>query len=200
MTKSTTSSTKRILVIKAAAKVFSRQGFHQARVEDIALAAGVGKGTIYEYFDSKHRLFEEVVQESLKFYSGQTDAVNLKKFSLHDQIHHLFYMHLKFSIDYHDISKVALGDYTLGSEEIHQWMREMRREKVIRVKEMLERAKETGEVDQSLDSDLAATLLWGMLGVLCSQVMWSDETHDIDQIAEKVAHITMRGLGLVPGT
>jgi len=37
----------------AAIKVFRKIGYHRARMADIALAAGVGKGTLYEYFKNK---------------------------------------------------------------------------------------------------------------------------------------------------
>jgi TetR/AcrR family transcriptional regulator, repressor for uid operon len=37
----------------AALRVFNQVGFHQARMADIAVAAGVGKGTLYEYFKDK---------------------------------------------------------------------------------------------------------------------------------------------------
>ena len=48
---------KRDSLVKAAASVFASQGFSRARIADIAEAADVGKGTIYEYFDSKEELF-----------------------------------------------------------------------------------------------------------------------------------------------
>ena len=48
---------RRESLIEAAAAVFSRKGFANARVSDIAEEAGVGKGTVYEYFTSKEELF-----------------------------------------------------------------------------------------------------------------------------------------------
>ena len=52
---------KRLRIIEAAVIVFSRKGFHRAKVEEIAEVAGVGKGTVYEYFKSKKELFLEMV-------------------------------------------------------------------------------------------------------------------------------------------
>jgi AcrR family transcriptional regulator len=40
-------------IINAATVVFARQGFHEARMEDIAREAGLSKGTLYLYFQSK---------------------------------------------------------------------------------------------------------------------------------------------------
>jgi AcrR family transcriptional regulator len=46
--------------VRAAAEVFERDGFLDARVTDIAGAAGVASGTFYTYFDSKEAIFREV--------------------------------------------------------------------------------------------------------------------------------------------
>jgi len=45
------------LITEAAAAVFAERGFRSARVADIAERAGIGKGTVYEYFRSKEDLF-----------------------------------------------------------------------------------------------------------------------------------------------
>ncbi len=41
--------------------LFAAQGFEATPVSQIAQAAGVGKGTIYDYFDSKEELFSEAI-------------------------------------------------------------------------------------------------------------------------------------------
>ena len=48
---------KRIKIIEAAIRVFARMGFANTKMLHIAEAAGIGKGTIYEYFKSKDELF-----------------------------------------------------------------------------------------------------------------------------------------------
>ncbi len=53
---------KRILIIEAAAKVFARRGFAGTLMAEIAIEAGIGKGTLYEYFDSKEDLFFTVFE------------------------------------------------------------------------------------------------------------------------------------------
>ena len=44
-------------IIQAALQAFSRKGFANTKISDIASLAGVGKGTIYEYFRSKEGIF-----------------------------------------------------------------------------------------------------------------------------------------------
>jgi AcrR family transcriptional regulator len=49
--------TRKDTIVTAAISVFARKGYAAARIVDVALAAGIGKGTIYEYFPSKEALF-----------------------------------------------------------------------------------------------------------------------------------------------
>jgi AcrR family transcriptional regulator len=52
-------------IVAAALDVFVERGFAAARVEEVARRAGVTKGTLYLYFDSKAALFKAVVRENI---------------------------------------------------------------------------------------------------------------------------------------
>jgi len=52
-------------ILEAALSVFAKKGFAAARMEQIAARAGVSKGTIYLYFDSKEAVFRALVHEVL---------------------------------------------------------------------------------------------------------------------------------------
>jgi AcrR family transcriptional regulator len=54
---------KRRAILDAAIRVFARQGFHNARVSDIAAEAGVAYGLVYHYFDSKDQMLNELFSE-----------------------------------------------------------------------------------------------------------------------------------------
>ncbi|NOZ60411.1 MAG: TetR family transcriptional regulator [Calditrichaeota bacterium] len=45
-------------IVNAAMKVFAQKGFANTKMSDIAKAAKIGKGTIYEYFKDKSDIFE----------------------------------------------------------------------------------------------------------------------------------------------
>lgn len=61
-------------IVAAALAEFAERGFAASRIDDVALRAGVSKGTIYLYFDTKEALFEAVVRE---FLSPLLDNVDL---------------------------------------------------------------------------------------------------------------------------
>jgi AcrR family transcriptional regulator len=52
-------------ILEAALRVFAAKGFAATRLEDIAARAGVAKGTIYLYFESKEAVFTALVKEKL---------------------------------------------------------------------------------------------------------------------------------------
>jgi TetR/AcrR family transcriptional regulator, fatty acid metabolism regulator protein len=54
---------KRRAILDAAISVFARQGFHNARVSDVAAEAGVAYGLVYHYFDSKDQMLNELFSE-----------------------------------------------------------------------------------------------------------------------------------------
>ncbi len=51
---------KRQEILEAAIAVFAEQGYHASKMADIAVAAGMGKGTLYEYFPTKESLPKEI--------------------------------------------------------------------------------------------------------------------------------------------
>ena len=55
---------KRKVITKTAAKLFATRAFHEVRLDDIAAAAGVGKGTLYVYFESKEDLYFSLIYEA----------------------------------------------------------------------------------------------------------------------------------------
>jgi AcrR family transcriptional regulator len=57
----TTRDQARKRILEAARKLFLERGFEAANLDEVAQRAGVAKGTIYRYFDSKAELYVEVL-------------------------------------------------------------------------------------------------------------------------------------------
>lgn len=56
---------KRKIIVQTAIKLFSEQPFHKVRLDDVAAAAGVGKGTVYIYFKNKEDLYYSMIYDGL---------------------------------------------------------------------------------------------------------------------------------------
>jgi AcrR family transcriptional regulator len=52
-------------IVEAALALFTERGFAATKLEDVAVRAGIGKGTIYLYFPTKEELFRAVVRQRL---------------------------------------------------------------------------------------------------------------------------------------
>jgi len=52
-------------ILDAALVVFGESGFARAKIDDVARLAGVSKGTVYLYYDSKEALFREMVRAKI---------------------------------------------------------------------------------------------------------------------------------------
>ncbi len=63
---------KRQAIAVAAVTVFGEKGYERTRMDDVAKEAGVGKGTIYEYFKNKEELMDGAMQAML---AGMHDSL-----------------------------------------------------------------------------------------------------------------------------
>jgi AcrR family transcriptional regulator len=61
-------------ILAAAAKLFASHHFHQARMEDIAEAAAVGKGTLYRYFKDKEELYMALLNRVAEEWTERVSA------------------------------------------------------------------------------------------------------------------------------
>lgn len=69
---------KKQAIVDAAARVFSGRQFHEALIDEVALAACVGKGTIYRYFPTKDDLYFAAILHSFDELSSAL-AVTLSR-------------------------------------------------------------------------------------------------------------------------
>lgn len=62
-------------IIEAGLRAFAENGFAGTKLEDVALRAGIVKGTIYRYFDSKEALFEAAVKSRFKPFVAEVEQL-----------------------------------------------------------------------------------------------------------------------------
>lgn len=52
-------------ILECAKRVFAERGFHAANVSHICAAAGIGRGTLYQYYANKRSVLEAILRETL---------------------------------------------------------------------------------------------------------------------------------------
>jgi TetR/AcrR family fatty acid metabolism transcriptional regulator len=151
-------SGKRKAIIEAGLKVFSQKGFHDARMEEIAVAAGIGKGTIYEYFSSKSHLFQEIMSVSVNSYYESLAIKDLNAVPFKERIQILLTGHLRFCIENKDLTRIVFWDVEIMDEELKEWGNKIRKEKQLLMKELINQGIASGEL-RKLDAQLLTYLI-----------------------------------------
>ena len=82
----TTRGDKRPRLVTAATAVFAEKGYASTRVAEIAERAGVGKGTVYEYFSSKEELLFAVFESINEEISTRVSAALSKNGSARERL------------------------------------------------------------------------------------------------------------------
>ncbi|QXM05633.1 TetR/AcrR family transcriptional regulator [Crassaminicella indica] len=117
---------KKQLIIEAAMKIFCRDGFHKATVSEIAAKAGVGKGTIYEYFDSKKQLFIEMMKYYANLYYENLIAAIEKEKTIMDKLKRYILIEEEIMTKHGDLAQIFMREaYNIGLE-VHKIMKNNR--------------------------------------------------------------------------
>lgn len=138
--------TRRELILEAASEVFLTTGFEKSTVQEIADKAGVGKGTIYEYFSSKEALFVEMVQSYVSCLFDEM-VTSLEQAGT---IEELIDAHIKISLhhieQHSDRVRILFNDLAQVSTDVHEWFAEKQLQLINRVTALIEQWIEEGEL------------------------------------------------------
>jgi AcrR family transcriptional regulator len=95
---------------EAAARVFSGKPFHEVLIDDVATAAGVGKGTIYRYFPTKDDLFFAAILHSFDRLSDALAESLAQETSPRRRLERIAREVLSFSWDRRELFTLLLND------------------------------------------------------------------------------------------
>lgn len=81
-------------LVDVARKLFAKNGLENTTMNDIAVASGKGRRTLYTYFKNKEDIYSAVIASELERLSDKLDEVAAKKIQPQDKIIELIYTHL----------------------------------------------------------------------------------------------------------
>jgi AcrR family transcriptional regulator len=184
-------------LVEAARTVFERDGYLNARITDIAEAAGVAHGTFYTYFVSKDEIFRAVIvalQDELmqtraneprqngveSVYDGVLRANRryLETWQAHTTLMHMW-------------EEVAVLD-----DEVKRMLDDSRNAFIARSQSAIEALREQGVIDEEIDSRHAAFALTGMVSRFAYVWFTRSENFDIDDAAEQLSKLWVNALGI----
>lgn len=147
-------------ILDAALSVFREKGFHEAKVEEIAGLAGVGKGTIYEYFDTKTDLFQQTVKYHLfkfwRFAQHHVDAGSSAK----DKIRRVIESESRLLGEDNSVRYLLLQDPGPVNIDLKKWMWEQRASIILdSIEGIVRQGVKDGEL-RAVDTRVAACFIF----------------------------------------
>ena len=73
-------------VLKAASVVFAKYGYRGATMDEIALEAGVVKGTLYYNFKNKEEIFNEIIESGISHLRDDVENVRRLDINIEEKL------------------------------------------------------------------------------------------------------------------
>ena len=159
---------KRRAILDAAITVFARQGFHSARVSDVAAEARVAYGLVYHYFDSKEQMLNELFSERWKLLLEASQEMQRSDASPRDKLRGVASFIIESYRHEPELMKVIIVEVTRAANSFGRTHLPEIRAAYDVVAGIVSDAQETGEFRDDVDPDFAAMLFYGAIEQLLS--------------------------------
>jgi TetR/AcrR family transcriptional regulator, fatty acid metabolism regulator protein len=187
-------SDKREAILRSAIRVFSKNGYFNSKVADIAREAGIADGTVYLYFKSKEeilhsvfdRTMEEFISEGKKEIAGIAEPdkrlrriaqLHLERLGADRDLAIVFQVELRGSIKFmQEFSAAGFAEYL---EIIHQTIVEGQRAGIFR---------------KSLNAIVCSKILFGALDEMVTNWILSPKAYALAPLADTVLEVFFGGM------
>lgn len=187
-------------ILKAAAAVFGLRGFHEASIGEIADAAQIGKGTVYEYFLSKNALLLAVIDDCFEQYYSELTVRLSKSRSFYEQLTQ-FMRHsqdiIRQNLKIADLMLRCDGEGLNGEMKVvvHEKILKLRRQVVQKLQGVFEQGRLEGLIGDA-DLEFASDLFLDMVVRLAMRsVGYSGTVENSSQEQEKLTALLLNGIG-----
>jgi AcrR family transcriptional regulator len=185
-------------IVAAARRVFERDGYLDARVEDIVIEAGVARGSFYSYFPSKREVFKEIAAD----VGGEiARAVQRSDRSSSNALETLEASNRRYLDVYRANSRIVglIEQVSTIDPEIHEARLRSRQSHVRRVARTIRRWQQCGRADPEIDPVTTAAALVSMLSNFAYWWLAAGDSYDEALVARTLTSIWARAVGLEPG-
>jgi len=177
------SADKRRRILDAAIRVFARQGFHSARVSDIAAEAGVAYGLVYHYFDSKEQMLNEVFSERWSLLLEAIRQADVELDSPREKLGAAAGFIIESYRHNPELMKVIIVEVTRAANSFGRTHLSEIRDAYDQIAKIVGDAQEAGEFRGDVSPDFAAMLFYGAIeqlltGWIFEVVPASDEDYE----------------------
>jgi TetR/AcrR family fatty acid metabolism transcriptional regulator len=178
---------KRQLIIDAAIEVFSRNGFQNSTISEIAQKANVAEGTIYQYFKNKEDLFFSIpIDKTREFYDElelHLQGINGAENKIRKFVWYYFY-HLQDNPEY---ARALMLEMRVNRNFAKAKAFEAYRPLTHKILEIIEEGQEEGIIRNDTNKYMIRHLILGILEHIVTRWLLKGEKGDLlDQYNEAV--------------
>jgi TetR/AcrR family fatty acid metabolism transcriptional regulator len=187
-------TSKRERILRAAVDVFAQNGYFNAKVSEIAKAAGVADGTIYLYFDNKEDVLITIFREHTRNYLLSLERELMPVRRHEDRIrtairHHLETLGRDRALAV--VSQVELRHSLkfmslLSQQEVADYLNIIRK--------IVEQGQTEGTFRRNLHPQLVAKSVFGILDEMVTSWILSEKDYNLGDQAEQIADLILTGL------
>ncbi len=189
-------SERRLRILNAALDLFSQQGYHGTSTRQIAQAAGVAEGSIFNYFPTKQHLLVAALSQVVDDYLGQ-DLQSAPKAGPFELLRETFRSRLELGFRHAKRVRFLLGELLMNQE-----MRQAYFEAVIlrltdRLRSALEQRIAEGLVRPCNVQVVSGALVGAFLTFLLVALLDNERRllrDSLDEISDELARLFLDGL------
>jgi AcrR family transcriptional regulator len=179
-------------------RVFARNGYHEARVGDIAEEAGVAHGLLYHYFASKEEVLETIFRDTWSDLLAAVREVEESRAPAREQLRQVAAILLRAWRRDPDLVRVLVREVT-RSPEVGKRVVEIA-DAFAAIERIVRRGQADGEFREELDARLASVIFYGAIEeVLTGWVLelLPDGDAEVARAEATVVEIVAGGLGVL---
>lgn len=188
-------------ILAAANEVFLSKGFSKTNMQDIADKAGIGKGTIYEYFKSKDDLFVQALKYDHQSFTMQMSEEILKEELFFNKLTKLIestenvFLERFGRINYF----ITRGGGELSPKaqlDLDNFMRDAKYGGKSLICHILKQGIEEGQI-KNIDMDFAIEVIGGLVPFHCYRICYENNYSKEQRREEniKLINLIMNGIG-----
>jgi AcrR family transcriptional regulator len=186
---------RREQIIGAATGVFAEKGFRRATTREVARAAGVSEGTIYNYFEDKDALLLAILDTLNETERRAADFEEGMATDFRDFLEQYLRWRISLIWENREVFRVVLSEILVNAELRERYLRQVVEPTMRIAEENFRLRMEQGEVRET-DAPLAMRSVAGsVLGILVLSLLDDEEINSrSDEVPDVLAGLLLHGL------